>query len=61
MKLYPVIQALLLGTTSVYGQIDLSAIDNTSQNGGIFKVFKQEGGKLKRIGTADENLNIFKK
>lgn len=30
-------------------------------NGGVFKVFKQEGGRLKRIGTADENLNIFKK
>ena len=37
------------------------SFDNTSHNGGVFKVFKQEGGKLKRIGTADENLNIFKK
>ena len=37
------------------------SIDNTSHNGGVYKVFKQEGGKLKRVGTADENLNIFKK
>jgi hypothetical protein len=37
------------------------SVDNTSHNGGIYKVFKQEGGKLDRIGTADENLNIFKK
>lgn len=40
---------------------DFYSFDNTSHNGGVFKVFKQEGGKLKRIGTADENLNIFKK
>ena len=37
------------------------SIDNTSHNGGVYKVFKQESGKLKRIGTADENFNIFKK
>ena len=30
-------------------------------NGGVYKVFEREGGNLKRIGTADENLNIFKK
>ena len=36
-------------------------VTNTSHNGGVYKVFKQEGGKLKRVGTADENLNIFKK
>ena len=29
--------------------------------GGVYKVFEREGGNLKRIGTADENLNIFKK
>jgi hypothetical protein len=30
-------------------------------SGGVYKVFEREGGNLKRIGTADENLNIFKK
>ena len=30
-------------------------------DGGVYKVFEREGGNLKRIGTADENLNIFKK
>lgn len=29
--------------------------------GGVYKVFEREGGNLKRIGTADENLNILKK
>ena len=43
------------------GQVHGTTIDNTGHNGGVFKVFKQEGGRLKRIGTADENLNIFKK
>lgn len=27
----------------------------------IYEVFEREGGNLKRIGTADENLNILKK
>ena len=27
-------------------------------DGGVYKVFEREGGNLKRIGTADENLNI---
>ena len=30
-------------------------------NGGSWKVFVKQGNKLKRIGTADENLQIFKK
>ena len=30
-------------------------------NGGIYKVFEREGGNLKRIGTADKDLRIFKK
>ncbi|WP_310557031.1 toxin C-terminal domain-containing protein, partial [Flavobacterium sp.] len=29
-------------------------------NGGVWKVFENIGGRLKRIGTADANLNIFK-
>ena len=37
------------------------SFDNTKHNGGVYKVFEREGGNLKRIGTADENLNIFKK
>ena len=28
-------------------------------HGGYFKVFKMRGGKLSRIGTADEDLNII--
>lgn len=35
--------------------------DNTSHNGGVWKVFEQIGGKLQRIGTADNNFKIFKK
>jgi hypothetical protein len=34
--------------------------DVDSHNGGVWKVFEAIKGKLKRIGTADENLNIFK-
>ena len=37
------------------------SFDNTSHNGGIWKVFVKKGGRLQRIGTADKNLNIFKK
>ena len=33
----------------------------TTLLGGELKVFERKGGKLKRIGTADENLNIYKK
>jgi hypothetical protein len=32
-----------------------------SHNGGVWKVFEEKNGKLRRIGTADEDLNIFKK
>lgn len=35
--------------------------DIDSHAGGIWKVFRNTGGKLERIGTADEDLNIFKK
>ncbi len=35
--------------------------DNTSHNGGVWKIFIKNGGRLHRIGTADKNLNIFKK
>ena len=31
-----------------------------SHNGGVWKVFEANGNRLKRVGTADENLNIFK-
>ena len=34
--------------------------DIDSHNGGVWKVFEEVNGKLKRIGTADENLKIFK-
>jgi RHS repeat-associated protein len=34
--------------------------DVDSHNGGVWKVFEEVNGKLKRIGTADENLKIFK-
>ena len=37
------------------------SFDNTQHNGGIYKVFEREGGNLKRIGTADKDLRIFKK
>ena len=32
-----------------------------SHNGGVWKVFELKNGELHRIGTADANLNIFKK
>lgn len=35
--------------------------DIDKHNGGVFKVFEKVGGKLKRIGTADENFKIFKR
>jgi hypothetical protein len=35
--------------------------DVDSHNGGVWKVFEEVGGKLKRIGTADESLKIFNK
>ena len=35
--------------------------DIDSHNGGVWKVFEEVNGKLKRIGTADKNLNMFKK
>jgi len=36
--------------------------DADEHNGGEWKVFEKEGpGKLKRVGTADKNLKIFKK
>lgn len=35
--------------------------DVDSHNGGVWKVFVKNGKRLKRIGTADEDLNIFKK
>ncbi|MEM6817061.1 MAG: toxin C-terminal domain-containing protein, partial [Bacteroidota bacterium] len=34
--------------------------DIDGHNGGVWKVFENVGGRLKRIGTADGNLNIFK-
>jgi hypothetical protein len=34
--------------------------DVDGHNGGVWKVFEKEGTKLKRIGTADEKLNLFK-
>ncbi|KAA5535582.1 RHS repeat-associated core domain-containing protein [Paenimyroides baculatum] len=34
--------------------------DIDSHNGGAWKVFENNGGRLNRIGTADEFLNIFK-
>ena len=34
--------------------------DIDGHNGGVWKVFENLGGRLKRIGTADGNLNIFK-
>mgnify|MGYP000852408752 CR=1 FL=1 len=34
--------------------------DIDRHNGGVWKVFEEVNGKLKRIGTADENLKIFK-
>jgi RHS repeat-associated protein len=34
--------------------------DIDSHNGGVWKVFEKAGNELKRIGTANENLVIFK-
>lgn len=34
--------------------------DVDGHNGGNWKVFEKNGNKLKRIGTADKDLNIFK-
>jgi len=36
------------------------SIDADGHGGGVWKVFEEIGGKLKRIGTADEKLTIFK-
>ena len=35
--------------------------DVDKHNNGYFKVFEKKGGELKRIGTVDENFDIFKK
>jgi len=35
--------------------------DIDSHNGGEWKVFEKVGNRLKRIGTADKDLNIFKR
>lgn len=35
--------------------------DADGHNGGKWKVFEKQGTKLKRVGTADKDLNIFKK
>jgi RHS repeat-associated protein len=35
--------------------------DADGHNGGAWKVFEKQGTRLKRVGTADKNLNIFKK
>ena len=40
---------------------DYSKSSNRSESPDLRKVFEREGGNLKRIGTADENLNILKK
>ena len=34
--------------------------DIDGHNGGVWKVFENVGGRLKRIGTAGHNLDIFK-
>lgn len=34
--------------------------DKDGHNGGFWKVFESEGGRLKRIGTVDEHLTIYK-
>ena len=47
--------------TSKEGKPLLGLYFEIRNNGGVYKVFEREGGNLKRIGTADENLNIFKK
>lgn len=35
--------------------------DVDKHHGGVFKVFELRGGKLKRVGTVDENLNVIAK
>ncbi|TCC97851.1 DUF6443 domain-containing protein [Pedobacter hiemivivus] len=35
--------------------------DADGHNGGSWKVFEKQGTKLKRVGTADKDLNIFKR
>lgn len=35
--------------------------DADGHNGGSWKVFEKQGTKLKRVGSADNNLNIFKR
>ena len=35
--------------------------DVDGHNGGSWKVFEKQGTRLKRLGTADKDLNIFKK
>lgn len=35
--------------------------DVDGHNGGSWKVFEKQGSRLKRVGTADGNLNIFKR
>jgi hypothetical protein len=43
-----------------YYSRDVGNKGGTNHNGGVWKVFKNVGGKLKRVGTADKNLNVFK-
>lgn len=35
--------------------------DVDGHNGGSWKVFEKQGSRLKRVGTADKDLNIFKR
>lgn len=35
--------------------------DADGHNGGSWKVFEKQWTKLKRVGSADNNLNIFKR
>ena len=44
-----------------YYSRDIGQKNGDAHNGGIWKVFKETGGELKRVGTADADLNIFKK
>ena len=63
------VQRVLTGTVpmSIHGQKVYKlgnkyySWDIDKHNGGELKVFERKGGKLERIGTADENLNIYKK
>lgn len=41
-----------------YYSKDVGIKEGGTHNGGEWKVFKGNGNKLKRIGTADENLNL---